>query len=94
MLDRKKQKDELLGLKKRSDEEEEQTEEQLLVQESKKSYFTLEQYNQLNKRINDAHHRMKEQQGLIERLDKGVHDTLVKIRERRKALGQGSALSM
>lgn len=32
----------------------------MIKAESKTSYFTLNQYSTLNKRINDAHTRMKE----------------------------------
>ena len=42
MIERKKKKDELLGLKKGKDDDEEKTEEQRLVLDSKTSYFTLD----------------------------------------------------
>ena len=52
------------------------TEEQRISQDSKTSYFTLKQYNVLNKRIMEANYRIKEQQTMIDSLDKTVADTL------------------
>lgn len=61
MKERFKQKQRDLGLDKDVGAGEEKTEEQMLEIDSKTSYFTLDQYNMLNKRITEAHYRMKEQ---------------------------------
>ena len=94
MLDRKRRKDEKLGLKRMRDAADEATEEQQLKEDSMKSYFTLSQYNAISKRISQAHGRMKEQQVLIDRLDRAVHGGVVKIRDRHKNRGGSSSLSL
>ena len=94
MLDRRKRKLVALGLGARKTvEEDEANEEQKLKNDSEKSYFSLSQYTTLNKRISEAHFRMKEQQLLIDGLDKGVADAINKIRERQRRLGSNSTLT-
>jgi len=66
-----KKKLERLGLQPQV-EENEKSEAELLIADSQTSYFTLDQYTTLNKRITDAHYRMKEQQMVIDRLDKSM----------------------
>ena len=65
------------------DEEIEKTEEEVLKIDSETSYFTLDQYRALDKRITDAHYRMKEQQTVIERLDKTTGAMIGEVREKR-----------
>ena len=60
----------------------EKTEEELLVADSKTSYFTLDQYSAIKRRIAEAQYRMKEQQTLIETLDGTMSATLSKFRKR------------
>ncbi len=45
-------------------------------EDSKTSYFTLEQYNTLNRRINEAAYRMKEQQQCISKLETKIGDVV------------------
>ena len=90
----KNQKALMLGINKNVEDGDELTEYQRLDQESKTSYFTLQQYQSLKKRIDDAHYRMRQQQDLVEKLDRIVHDNIVKIREKRRQRGVGSALSL
>ena len=52
--------------------------------ESKRSIFTLDQYMKLERRLSEAPFRMKEQQSLIDKMDSKVHDSIVKMRERRQ----------
>ena len=84
----------MLGINKNQDVVDELTEDQQLDQESKTSYFNLAQYNSLKKRIDDAHYRMRQQQDLVDKLDRVVHDNIVKIREKRRQRGGSSALSL
>ena len=60
MLQKQLRKQELLGLTKKEQVEEDKSEQEQLVEDSKSSYFTLEQYHSLTKRLSDAHYRMKE----------------------------------
>lgn len=90
----KNQKALMLGINKNQDVGDELTEDQQLDQESKTSYFTLQQYTSLKKRIDDAHYRMRQQQDLVDKLDRVVHDNIVKIREKCRQRGASSALSL
>ena len=56
----KNQKALMLGINKNVEDGDELTEDQRLDQESKTSYFTLQQYQSLKKRIDDAHYRMRQ----------------------------------
>lgn len=96
MLERRKLKLKKLGLGNNNAGdalENEKTEAEQLEHDSQTSYFTLSQYNTLNKRINEAHFRMKEQQQLIDSLDKNVADAINKIRERKRRAGNSSHLT-
>jgi len=93
LIENKNKKALMLGMNKKNETGDELTEDQQLDQESKTSYFTLYQYQTLKKRIDDSHFRMKQQQELVDSLDKKVHDSIVKIREKRRNKGMGSALS-
>ena len=94
MINRKKLKDAALGLGKKDEiEDPNATEEQKISLDSKTSYFTLKQYNVLNKRIMEANYRIKEQQTMIDSLDKTVADTLNKIRKKLRRDGNQSDLS-
>jgi len=93
LIENKNSKAFMLGMNKKNEATDELTEDQQLDQESKTSYFTLHQYQTLKKRIDDSHFRMKQQQEIVDSLDKKVHDNIVKIREKRRNKGVGSALS-
>ena len=60
MLDRQRKKSDFLSLAKNKDKVTNESEEQLLIADSKKSYFTLNQYNAMNKRINKMLSRLKD----------------------------------
>ncbi len=55
----KNQKALMLGINKNQKDTDELTEDQKLDRESKTSYFTLDQYRSLKRRIDDAHYRMR-----------------------------------
>lgn len=72
-------------------EEIEKTDDELLKVESQTSYFTLDQYNTLDKRITEAHYRMKEQQIVIDRLDRTMTGMNKDVREKRSKGGKNAA---
>lgn len=79
MLDKKRRKDKQLGIYKSRDEQlqqEDRTEEEMLKTDSEKSFFSLDQYGMLNKKIESAQSRLKEQQSIIDHLDGQVSERL------------------
>ena len=84
--------DELRGNKKTKEDEQEKTEEEQIEVESTTSYFTREQYYVLNKRITDANYRLKEQQNIVDRLDKNTGELIQKVKDKRLRKGFSSDL--
>ena len=82
----KKRQEERLG-KNIEEEVVEKTEAELVLVESKTSYFTKVQYEKLNKRIDDANYRLKEQQAVVDRLDKTTSNLIQEIKEKRERKG-------
>ena len=92
MRELEKKKQQRLGLYMSSPMEEiEKTDDELLKVESQTSYFTLDQYNTLEKRITEAHYRMKEQQMVIDRLDRTMTGMNKDAHEKRSKGGKNAA---
>ena len=70
-----------------NDDEQEKTEEEQIEVDSKTSYFTQEQYYVLDKRIKEANYRLKEQQNIVEKLDKHTGELIQKVKDRRLKKG-------
>ena len=85
----KKRQEERLG-KNIEEEVVEKTEEENILVESKTSYFTIDQYSKLSKRISDANYRLKEQQTVVDRLDKTTGNLIQEIKEKRERKGLSS----
>lgn len=82
--ERMRQKQERLGLTE-DVQEQEKTEEQVLQDDSKTSYFSVDQYHKLSKRINEAHYRMKEQQAVIDKLEKSTSGMINEIKNKQQS---------
>ena len=74
-------------MKPNPEEEKDITEEEKIEVDSKTSYFTLEQYNVLDKRIKEANYRLNEQQNIVEKLDKHSEQLIQKVKDRRLKKG-------
>ena len=65
-----------------------------MQEDSKTSYFTVNQYNALNRRINEAQYRMREQQQCISQVEKQIGDVINKIRNKRRSFRASSSLGL